>query len=142
METPLGPGLYEDLITNGLRLELEKLSSDLNVTQQQIDSADIPRILGRYASKLLSQVLESLSEEERESVGTRIINRVISEISELVGSPNDQVSLVEESPKILASVEKRLPDGRPDGHYATTAGSWRYNISHQRKGRATITQTD
>jgi len=114
METPLGPGLYEDLITNGLRLELEKLSSDLNVTQQQIDSADIPRILGRYASKLLSQVLESLSEEERESVGTRIINRVISEISELVGSPNDQVSLVEESPKILASVEKRLPDGRPD----------------------------
>ena len=69
MTASIAAGIYEDLITNGLRIELEKLNKALVASQQEIDPADIPRVLSRYASGLLTRVLESLSDDDREFVG-------------------------------------------------------------------------
>jgi superfamily II DNA or RNA helicase/HKD family nuclease len=114
MADPIAAGIYEDLITNGLRIELEKLSKALVASQEKIDPADIPRVLSRYASGLLTRVLESLSDDDREVVGTQLVNRVIAEISALSGSSASKMQLIEESPKILASIATALPDGSPD----------------------------
>jgi superfamily II DNA or RNA helicase/HKD family nuclease len=111
MTSPIAAGIYEDLITNGLRVELEKLNNALVANHAEIDPADIPRVLSRYASGLLSQVLESLNDDDREEVGTRLVNRVIAEISAITDSSDVKTRLIEESPKILTSVSKALPDG-------------------------------
>lgn len=111
MTNPITGGIYEDLITNGLRIELEKLSKALVANYAEIDPADVPRVLSRYANALLTRALESLGDDDREVLGAQLVNRVIAEISALSDGSAGTAQLIEESPKILTSISKALPDG-------------------------------
>jgi superfamily II DNA or RNA helicase/HKD family nuclease len=109
MASSLEPGVYEDLITNGMRIEIEKLSKDLKPDPRGVDAAEIPQVLSRYVNDLLTRNLESLGDDQRNTDGVHLINRVITEI---VSEDAEASSfLVEESPKILAAVSRTLPDG-------------------------------
>jgi superfamily II DNA or RNA helicase/HKD family nuclease len=111
MVNPVEAGIFEDLITKGLRVELEKLSKALVANQEKVDPADIPRVLSRFASGLLTRTLEALSDEDREVVGAQLVNRVIAEIGSLSDSSIEKSQLIEDSPIILTSIANVLPDG-------------------------------
>jgi superfamily II DNA or RNA helicase/HKD family nuclease len=104
------PGVYEDLISRGLQVELDRLASDVAVGRASIDTAELPRVLGRYASKMLTRALESLSNEDRERLAPGLVNRVIAEISKISSAVGDS-DLIDGSPELLAAVSRILPDG-------------------------------
>lgn len=105
------PGVYEDLISRGLRVALDRLASDLAVGRVSIDSAELPRVLGRYASRMLTRAIESLSDVDRERLGPELVNRVIAEISKTSSRAVDDSDLIDGSPELLAAVSRVLPDG-------------------------------
>ena len=80
MTESLKTGIYEDLISRGLRFELDKLPPSVAVTQGRIDESDLPRILGRYVEKILTRTLQSLGEYDRADLSTELVNKVLTEI--------------------------------------------------------------
>ena len=105
------PGLYEDLITEGLRVELQKVASNLVASETNIDVADIPIRLTRHISRILLRSLESITDDEIRSFGPNLINEIIKKAHELTSSEPATLDLILEDPKLLAELSSRLPDG-------------------------------
>lgn len=110
MEKEIQSGVYEDLITNGLRVELSKVSSNLVISEESIDEVELPNILNRHLSKILLRSFESFSAEEIRALGPKLVNEVLKKAHALTGDgyEADQIS---ENPKILAEISKKLPTG-------------------------------
>ena len=111
MTNEFKPGIYEDLITEGLRVELEKVASSLVVNEAKIDVADLPNRLTRHISKVLLRSLESFSDEEIRNLGPNLANEVIKKAHELTTGESETSELVLRDPKVLAELSSRLPDG-------------------------------
>jgi superfamily II DNA or RNA helicase len=111
MTYSIKPGIYEDLISRGLKFEIDQLSSDLSVDRSIVDHADLPKILGRYVSKLLLRALESLEDADRERLGLELVNRVISEVVKTGGRVVSDSDSIEGTPEVLTAVSPVLPDG-------------------------------
>ena len=77
MSNEFKPGLYEDLITEGLRVELEKIAPNLVVNEASIDVADLPSRLTRHISRILLRSLESFSDDDVKNLGPNLANEVI-----------------------------------------------------------------
>ena len=105
------PGLYEDLITEGLRVELKKIAPNLVVNEATIDLADLPSRLTRHISKILLRSLESISADEIQSLGPNLANEVIRKAYELTTGDSEFSELVSSDPKVLSELSTRLPDG-------------------------------
>lgn len=114
MSESLIPGIYEDLITEGVRVELGKLSTGLVPSPREIDSTEIPEVLTRHASRLLARILESLNDEDRKITGTQLVNRVIQEIFFDANVADAQSEMISATPSILTAVTKSLPDGNAE----------------------------
>ena len=110
MERGMHSGVYEDLITNGLRVELSKVSSNLVISEESIDEVELPNILNRHLSKILLRSFESFSAEDIRALGPKLVNEVLKKAHALTGGEYeaDQIS---ENPKILAEISKKLPTG-------------------------------
>ena len=52
MKENFDKGIYEDLITQGVRVEIEKISSEYVVEEKTIDVAELPLQLNRHLSKV------------------------------------------------------------------------------------------
>ena len=82
MSNEFKPGLYEDLITEGLRVELEKIPPNLVVNEASIDVADLPSRLTRHISRILLRSLESFSDDDVKNLGPNLANEVIKKAHE------------------------------------------------------------
>jgi superfamily II DNA or RNA helicase len=111
MTDSIKPGIYEDLISRGLKVELDRLSSNLVVGRSSVDAAELPKILARYLAKILLRALESLGDTDRELLGSELVNRVISEIAKTNSRVVGDSDLIEGTPEILSAVSPVLPDG-------------------------------
>lgn len=111
MTESLKTGIYEDLISRGLKFELDKLPSSVAATQGKIDESDLPRILGRYVERILTRTLQSLGEYDRADLSTELVNKVLTEIVAASKLADGDSDLIDGTPRILHSVTQVLPDG-------------------------------
>ena len=65
----LGPGLYELLITEGLRAQLDDLAERLPVDERPLDGGDASDRIAWHVSRQVERALLDVSDEERVRVG-------------------------------------------------------------------------
>lgn len=106
-------GLYEVLITEALKRELDGLEPDL-VDRAPLEAVETADRLAFHLGRVLTTALESVSEEDRVEVGLRLATQLVEQIGTVVEDP----SLSGERPgapgAVLRAVTGRLPDGRPE----------------------------
>jgi len=106
------PGLYEDLITQGLRVELEKISSEYVVGESSIDPAEIPSRLSRHLARILLRSLESLDDESRKKIGPEFVREIIKRANSFtVENEDESTEFLSGDPTLLSEVSIKLPDG-------------------------------
>ena len=110
MENRIQTGVYEDLITNGLRVELSNAPSSLVASEQNIDDAELPNVLNRHLSKILLRSLQSFSSEEIRALGPKLVNEVLKKAQALTGEGYEDEEISDE-PKMLAEISAKLPNG-------------------------------
>jgi hypothetical protein len=80
----LGPGLYELLITEGLRAQLDELAQALRVDDRALNSADASDRIAWHVSQQIERALLDVSEERRVEVGLNVARELIDRLGELV----------------------------------------------------------
>ena len=68
----LGPGLYEVLITEGLRAQLNDLAKRLPVDERPLDGGDAADRIAWHVSRQVERALLDVSDDQRVEVGVRI----------------------------------------------------------------------
>ena len=111
MKENFDKGIYEDLITQGLRVEIEKISSEYVVEEKTIDVAELPLQLNRHLSKVLLRALQSFSDQEIENLGPELVNELISKTRDFTNSDDYLSDQVSAQPKALVQVSEKLPNG-------------------------------
>ena len=104
----LGPGLYETLITEGLRAQLDELAEQL-VDKRPLDSADAADRIAWHLSRQVERALVDVNDDQRVEVGLRVARALLDRLGEFVESdpgarPTDPAS-------VLHAILRRLPDG-------------------------------
>ena len=110
MENGIETGVYEDLITNGLRIELSKAPSSLVASEETIDDAELPNVLNRHLSKILLRSLQSFNSEEIRALGPKLVNEVLKKAQAMTGEEYEDDEISNE-PKLLAEISAKLPNG-------------------------------
>lgn len=106
----LATGLYEQLLTRGLRDELANVRTII----QQVDPADAPDVLGDFVGRSLSRALRDIAPELR----VDLVNRLVSELTSEVLEPGPQQLMAlakEEQPGVWSLLQLRpaVPLSRP-----------------------------
>ena len=70
--TELGPGLYEQLITDGLRAQLDELVGHLPVDERPLNSADASDRIAWHVSQQVERALLDVGDEKRVKVGLQV----------------------------------------------------------------------
>ena len=107
----LEPGLYEALITEGLRAQLDELAQQFPIDERPLNSADASDRIAWHVSQQVERALLDLSDEERVQVGLRIPRALLGQLSELVNT--DASALPVDPASVLQAVLHRNPDGSP-----------------------------
>lgn len=105
----LGPGLYEVLITEGLRAELDELADRLPVRERGLQAAEAADRIALYLSRQVERALADVGEDARVELGIRVARAVLGGLHELV--PADPESLPVDPGRVLHSILRRWPDG-------------------------------
>jgi len=106
----LETGLYETILTEGLRRELADLLEGRTLTQP-LRSGDAADRVGRYVASLVEQVLRDMPEEERVSKSLTLANKLAAKIR--ASSGDGGVDLLHEPAEVLRAVMELNPDGTP-----------------------------
>ena len=113
MSEELQPGLYEDIVTAGLRARLELISGRLISECAPIEISEIPSRLSRHLARILLRALESMPDTERVSAGPRLVQEIISHANSMVGVDGGEIDFIDGAPRFLSEVSEILPDGSP-----------------------------
>jgi len=107
------PGLYESILTEGLRLKLEQVDSSHTSFLPDLQAEEAPDRLALHLSNVIEQVLAAIPADERARAGAALVGELIRRA---VGGQSPELAL--EAPdaaaKVLSEIAARLPDGRPD----------------------------
>lgn len=106
----LDSGLYETVVTERLRSELDKLLKD-RVLTRPLKSGDVADRIGRYVAALVEQVLSDLPEEERVSRSVLLANELTAKIVEYTGP--DNIDSLMQPVEVLKAVMDLNLDGDP-----------------------------
>jgi len=107
----LKPGIFDDLVSQGLRIELDKLPESLVAEIDQVDHRNLPGVLSQYVSRVLLDALKSVDPEQRGAVGVATVNTLVRNLIQDFGDVLDEYSVLEPEPKMLLRVSRLLPDG-------------------------------
>ncbi len=107
----LGPGLYELLITEGLRAQLDELAEHLPVDERPLHSADASDRIAWHVSRQVERALLDVSDDDRVEVGVRVARALLDRLGEFVAT--DRSGLPIEPASVLQAVLRRNPDGTP-----------------------------
>ena len=105
----LGPGLYELLITEGLRAQLDELAQGLRVDDRALNSADASDRIAWHVSRQIERALLDISEERRVEVGLNVARALIDRLGELVTA--DPGARPVDPARVLQAVLRPRPDG-------------------------------
>jgi len=103
-------GLYDELVTDALQSIVVRLEEASRARLDPLSSAEASSRLAEHVGRVVSIVLESLSDEERTTTGLAIVQDVIDLVA--ARSPEALGDLRLTSPAtLLSAVERQLPDG-------------------------------
>ena len=108
----LGPGLFEALMTEGLKAQLDALAERLPSRVRDLRAAEAPDRIGWHLSKQIESALASVSETERVDVGLRVARALLDRLGELVTA--DPAAVPVSPASVLHAVMRRRPDGSPE----------------------------
>lgn len=107
----LGPGIYEQLVTVGLRAQLDELAERLPVQERALDSADASDRIAWHVSRQVERALLDVNDEDRVRVGVEVARALLDRLGELVQA--DAQATPTEPASILQAILRRNPDGTP-----------------------------
>lgn len=105
----LEPGLYEALVTEGLREQLDELAERFPADVRGLRAAEAPDRIAWHLSKQIEAALNDLGEEQRVSVGLQVARALLQRLGEL--ATVDPAAMPVEPGEVLHAVQRRLPDG-------------------------------
>ena len=106
------PGLYEVLVTEGLRARLVTIAEALPVEERALRAAEAPDRIAWHLSLEIERALADVSDDQRAEVGISVARALLDRLGELVvvdssAAPVDPAS-------VLHAILRRRPDGSPD----------------------------
>jgi superfamily II DNA or RNA helicase/HKD family nuclease len=108
----LGPGLFETLVTEGLRARLTEIDKRLLAKQQPLRSAEAPDRIAWHLSRQIQRALADVSEDDRVAVGVQVARDLLERLGEHVTT--DPQELPVDPAQVLSAILQRRPDGTPD----------------------------
>jgi superfamily II DNA or RNA helicase/HKD family nuclease len=103
------PGLYEALITEGLKTALEDLDARLVPRARPLRSAEAPDRIAWHLGRQIELTLSDLNEAQRVEVGVRVARELLARLGELATiEPTDVPA---DPATVLHAVLRRRPDG-------------------------------
>ncbi len=110
MQEP-APGLYEALITEGLKAALDDLDARLLPRSRSLRAAEAPNRIAWHLSRQIELALSDLSESERVETGIRIARELLERLAEVV-IVDPTVAPVDPA-TVLHAILRRRPDREP-----------------------------
>jgi superfamily II DNA or RNA helicase/HKD family nuclease len=109
MEEELEPGIYEALVTEGLRARLDELASTSD-RKRALRSAETPDRIALHLSRQIEQALAEVGDTDRVRVGVEVARSLIERLAEL--RPVDLDVRPVDAGEVLHAILRRRPDGR------------------------------
>jgi superfamily II DNA or RNA helicase/HKD family nuclease len=108
----LGPGLYEALVTEGLKAQLDELADRLPARVRELRAAEAPDRIAWHLSRQIEAALADVDDSHRVDVGLAVARALLDRLSELVTV--DPAAVPANPATVLHAVLRRLPDGSPE----------------------------
>ncbi|MGV3759155.1 MAG: phospholipase D-like domain-containing protein, partial [Actinomycetota bacterium] len=108
----LGPGLYEALITEGLRARLEALSERTPIDQRALRSAEAADRIAGHLGRQIEAALRDVGDDDRVEVGLQVAQALLARLGELVAT--DPADAPVDPAQVLHAILQRRPDGTPE----------------------------
>ncbi len=108
----LAPGLYEVLVTEGLKARLAALSDALPTEQRALHAEEAPDRIGWHLSREIERALSDVGEADRARVGIEVARALLDRLGELV-EVDPSVAPVDPA-TVLHAILGRRPDGSPE----------------------------
>jgi len=108
----LRPGLYETLITEGLKAQLEELAERLPTEQRALRSAEAPNRIAWHLSRQIEGALADVNDDDRVKVGLKVAQALLGRLGELLKA--DESAIPVDPATMLHAILRRRPDGTPD----------------------------
>ncbi len=108
----LGPGLYETLVSEGLKIQLDQLAERFPTEQRGIRAAEASDRIAWHLSRQIERALADVRDDERVQVGLSVARALLDRLGELVEL--DESAVPVEPATVLHAILRRRPDGSPD----------------------------
>ena len=107
----LGPGLYERLLTEGLKAQLDELGESFPSERRGLRAIEAPDRIAWHLSRQIERALADVGDEDRVTVGLAVARALLHRLGELV---EVDPSVVPAEPlTVLHAILSRRPDGTP-----------------------------
>lgn len=103
-------GLYEQLVTEALRAELESLDESLKPSRR-LHTAEAADRIALHLSRRIQRTLESVGDADRVRVGIEVARDLIARLATIVEA--EAVEAPVEPGEVLHAILRRRPDGAP-----------------------------
>ena len=110
----LDRGLYETLITEELRGELERLRADLKVDSRTLVTAEAGDRVAMHVAKIIERALGMVDEHERVAVAVELARNLIDQINVVVAKADLSPDRPVNTGDVLTQITGYLPDGSVD----------------------------
>ncbi|QYG93232.1 DUF3427 domain-containing protein [Iamia sp. SCSIO 61187] len=107
----LPPGLYEVLVTKGLRARLDALADAVPTVQRALHAAETPDRVAWHLGREIERALSDVPDKERARVGIEVARALIDRLGELVEV--DPGTAPVDPGTVLEAILGRRPDGSP-----------------------------
>lgn len=108
----LPQGLYEVLVTEGLKARLDALADSLSSEERALRVAEAPDRIAWHLSREIERALCAVSETDRVGVGIEVARALLGRLGELVKV--DPANVPVDPATVLHAILSRRPDGGPE----------------------------
>ena len=108
----LPAGLYEVLVTEGLKARLDAVADALPNEQRALHAAETPDRIAWHLSQEIERALADVTESDRARVGIEVARGLLDRLGELVDVDPSVVPL--DPAMVLHSILRTRPDGSPE----------------------------
>ena len=105
----LEPGIYERLITEGLRARLDETGRTHGVDERRLSPADASDRIAWHVSQQIERALLDVADDERSDVGVRVARALLDRLGEFVALDPSELPL--DPASMLTGVGRRNVDG-------------------------------
>ncbi|MDQ1306598.1 MAG: hypothetical protein QG671_2430, partial [Actinomycetota bacterium] len=107
----IGPGLYEQLITEALRSELDAVDGRLIARPRPLHTAEAADRIALHLSRRIQRTLASVGDNDRVAVGIEVARDLIARLAAIVAAETAEAPV--EPGTVLHAILQRRPDGTP-----------------------------